>query len=256
VRVNVVGAGPAGLYLAILLKKSNRRHQVRVIERNAPDATFGFGVVFSEGSLDELQRADYESYVAITESFASWNPLDVRYRGTTTRIRGNVFSGIARKELLRLLQERADELGVELEFLREVASLEPYLEADLVVGADGANSLTRRTYAEQFRPKLGAHPAKYAWFGADLAFPVFTYVFKETEWGVFQAHCYPFEAHGSTMVVLISEETWRRSGLDEMSEQESLEFTQAVFQDELGAGHRMLGNRSLWMNFPWIACES
>jgi len=256
VRVNVVGAGPAGLYLAILLKKSNRRHQVRVIERNAPDATFGFGVVFSEGSLDELQRADYESYVAITESFASWNPLDVRYRGTTTRIRGNVFSGIARKELLRLLQERADELGVELEFLREVASLEPYLEADLVVGADGANSLTRRTYAEQFRPTLGMHPAKYAWFGADLAFPVFTYIFKETEWGVFQAHCYPFEAHGSTMVVLISEETWRRSGLDEMSEQESLEFTQAVFQDELGAGHRMLGNRSLWMNFPWIACES
>jgi anthraniloyl-CoA monooxygenase len=255
-RVNVLGAGPAGLYFAILLKKSDHRHQVRVIERNAPDATFGFGVVFSEGSLDELERADYESHIAITQSFASWNPLDVRYRGTTTRIRGNVFSGIARKGLLRLLQQRADELGVEVEFQREVSSLDPFLEADLVVGADGANSLTRRTYSEQFRPTLGTHPAKYAWFGADLAFPVFTYIFKETEWGVFQAHCYPYEAHGSTMVVLISEATWRRAGLDEMDEQESLEFTQAVFQDELGAGHRMLGNRSLWMNFPWIACES
>jgi len=255
-RVNILGAGPAGLYLAILLKKADPRHQVRVVERNAPDATFGFGVVFSEGSLDELERADYESYVAITESFASWNPLDVRYRGTTTRIRGNVFSGVARKELLRLLQQRAEELGVELEFHTEIASLEPYLEADLLVGADGANSLTRRTYSDSFRPTLGTHPAKYAWFGADLAFPVFTYVFKETEWGVFQAHCYPYEAHGSTMVVLISEATWRHAGLDEMSEQDSLEFTQTVFQDELGAGHRMLGNRSLWLNFPWIACES
>ena len=173
-RVNILGAGPAGLYLAILLKKADPRHQVRVVERNAPDATFGFGVVFSEGSLDELERADYESYVAITESFASWNPLDVRYRGTTTRIRGNVFSGIARKELLRLLQQRAEELGVELEFHTEIASLEPYLEADLLVGADGANSLTRRTYSDSFRPTLGTHPAKYAWFGADLAFPVFT----------------------------------------------------------------------------------
>ena len=111
--VNILGAGPAGLYLAILLKKSDPRHRVRVVERNAPDATFGFGVVFSEGSLDELERADYESYVAITESFASWNPLDVRYRGTTTRIRGNVFSGIARQELLRLLQDRAQALGAE-----------------------------------------------------------------------------------------------------------------------------------------------
>jgi len=256
VNVNILGAGPAGLYLAILLKKHDRSHQVRVVERNDPDATFGFGVVFSEGSLDELERADYESYVAVTEAFASWNPLDVRYRGTTTRIRGNVFSGIARKELLGLLQDRAGGLGVELEFQREVSSLEPYLDADLVVGADGANSLTRRTYAEGFRPALGAHPAKYAWFGADFAFPVFTYIFKETRWGLFQAHCYPYATDRSTMVVLISEATWRDSGLDEMSEEESLELTQAIFQEDLGPGHRMLGNRSLWMNFPWISCES
>ncbi len=255
-KVSILGAGPAGLYLAILLKQSDRRHQVRVVERNASDATFGFGVVFSEGSLDELERADYESYVAITESFASWNPLDVRYRGTTTRIRGNVFSGIARQELLRLLQDRAGRLGVELEFEREVGSLEPYLDADLVVGADGANSLTRRLYAEQFQPALGQHPAKYAWFGANFALPVFTYIFKETRWGLFQAHCYPYAPDRSTMVVLISEATWRAAGLDEMSEQESLELTQAVFQDDLGEGHRMLGNRSLWINFPWISCAS
>ena len=254
--VNILGAGPAGLYLAILLKKSDPRHQVRVVERNAPDATFGFGVVFSEGSLDELERADYESYIAITESFASWNPLDVRYWGTLTRIRGNVFSGIARQELLRLLQDRADRLGVELVFEREVRSLDPYLDADLVVGADGANSLTRRTYADRFRPDLGQHPAKYAWFGADFAFPVFTYIFKETRWGLFQAHCYPYAVDRSTMVVLISEATWRNAGLDEMSEQESLELTQAVFQDDLGEGRRMLGNRSLWINFPWISCAS
>ncbi|HEX6348261.1 MAG TPA: FAD-dependent monooxygenase [Candidatus Dormibacteraeota bacterium] len=255
-KVNILGAGPAGLYLAILLKKGDRRNQVRVVERNAPDATFGFGVVFSEGSLDELERADNESYVAITQSFASWNPLDIRYRGTTTRVRGNVFSGIARKELLRLLQERADRLGVEVEFQRDVSTLDRLLDADLVVGADGANSLTRRTYASQFAPQLGVHPAKYAWFGADFAFPVFTYIFKETRWGLFQAHCYPYERDRSTMVVLISEDTWRAAGLDEMTEQESLELTQEVFQDELGAGRRMLGNRSLWINFPWISCPS
>ncbi len=255
-KINILGGGPAGLYFGILMKKADPKHQVHVFERNAPDATFGFGVVFSEGSLDELEDADYESYVTVTESLARWNPLDVRYRGTTTRVRGNVFSGIERKELLRILQVRALELGVELTFHHEIESVEPYLDADLVVGADGANSLTRRTFAGDLRPTVEPHPSKYAWFAADFALPVFTYIFRETPWGLFQAHCYPYNERRSTMVVLVSEDTWRRAGLDEMSEEESLAFTQSVFQEDLGPGRRMISNRSLWINFPWIRCAS
>ncbi len=255
-RIDVLGGGPAGLYFAVLMKKADPGHEIRVFERNAPDATFGFGVVFSEGSLDQLEDADYESYLRITESFVRWDPLDVRYRGTTTRVRGNAYSGIERKQLLRILQERARGLGVELTFHHEIASVEPHLDADLVVGADGANSLTRRTFAEALHPTVRLHPSRYAWFAADFALPVFTYVFRETPWGLFQAHCYPYDERRSTMVVLVSEPTWRRAGLDEMDEAESLAFTQAVFQEDLGPGRRMISNRSLWISFPWISCRS
>ena len=254
-RIDVLGAGPAGLYFAILMKRADPRHQVRVYERNPPDATFGWGVVFSEGSLDELEHADYASYVAIMDAGARWNPLDVRYRGTSTRVRGNAFSGLGRRRLLSLLQRRAREVGAELAFEVEVDSVDAHREADLVVGADGANSFVRRALADHLRPTIDLAPSRYAWFGADLAFPVFTYVFRETEWGLFQAHCYPYDEGHSTMVVLVSEDTWRRAGLDEVDEQGSLELCERVFADELD-GHRMLSNRSLWVSFPWVRCET
>ena len=251
----MLGAGPAGLYFAILMKRADPRHEVRVFERNDPDATFGWGVVFSEGSLDELEHADHESYVAVTAACATWNPLDIRYRGTTTRVRGNAFSGIGRRRLLHVLQARARELGAELTFHHEVEGLGPYLDADLVVGADGANSLVRRELAAGVRPAVDHAPSRYAWFGADLAFPVFTYVFRETEWGLFQAHCYAYDESRSTMVLLIGDETWRLAGLDRLDEQGSLELCERVFAEDL-CGHRMLSNRSLWISFPWIRCRS
>jgi len=255
VKINILGAGPAGLYFAILMKRADPRHDISVFERNHPDATFGWGVVFSEGSLDELEHADYESYISITGACAKWNPIDVRYRSTSTRIRGNVFSGIGRMRLLNILQARAVELGVETTFLHEVDSLHPYLDADLVVGADGANSFVRRALADRLRPSIDLAPSKYAWFGADLAFPVFTYIFRETEWGLFQAHCYPFDESRSTMVLLISEDTWMRAGLDGLDEEGSLQLCERVFAEHL-RGHRMLSNRSLWINFPWVRCRS
>jgi anthraniloyl-CoA monooxygenase len=254
-RIDVLGAGPAGLYFAILMKRADPRHEVRVFERNPPDATFGWGVVFSEGSLDELEHADYASYVAIMDAGARWNPLDVRYRGTSTRVRGNAFSGLGRRRLLELLQRRAREVGAELTFEVEVDSLDPHREADLVVGADGANSFVRRALTDHLRPTVDLAPSRYAWFGADVAFPVFTYVFRETEWGLFQAHCYPYDEAHSTMVVLVSEDTWRRAGLDELDERGSLELCERVFADELD-GRRMLSNRSLWVSFPWVRCET
>jgi anthraniloyl-CoA monooxygenase len=255
VKVNVLGAGPAGLYLSILLKRADQSHEVHVHERNHPDATFGWGVVFSEGSLDELEQADYSSFMAITGACASWNPLDIHYRDRTTRIRGNVFSGVGRARLLNLLQQRALDLGVRLTFERELRSIDSLLDADLVVGADGANSLVRSSFEEHFRPRFEHAASKYAWYGVDYAFPVFSYIFKSTAWGPFQAHCYPFNEAQSTMIVLVSPETWRRAGLDQMDEQASMEVCERVFAEELG-GRRMLSNRSLWTDFRWIRCDS
>jgi anthraniloyl-CoA monooxygenase len=248
VRIGILGAGPAGLYFALLMKKADPRHEVRVIERNPPDATFGWGVVFSEETLGALRDADYETYVEITDTFAKWNAIDVLYRGETIRSRGHAFSGIARKELLRILQSRCRQLGVRLEFEREVADLEPFSGADLVVAADGVNSLARRLLEPRFEPSLDLHSTKYAWFGADLAVDAFTFIFRDTEHGLFQVHAYPFDAHTSTFIVESHESTWRRAGLDRMTEEEGLRFCEDLFRPELG-DHKLLSNRSIWFSF-------
>jgi anthraniloyl-CoA monooxygenase len=248
VRIGILGAGPAGLYFALLMKKADPRHQVRVIERNPPDATFGWGVVFSEETLGALRDADHETYVQITDSFAKWNAIDVRYRGETIRSRGHAFSGISRRTLLEILQRRCRELGVRLEFERELADLEPLRGDDLVVAADGVNSLARRLLEERFEPSYDPHTTKYAWFGADLAVDAFTFIFRDTEHGLFQVHAYPFDAHTSTFIVEAHERTWRRAGLDRMTEEESLHFCEELFRPELG-DHKLLSNRSIWFSF-------
>jgi anthraniloyl-CoA monooxygenase len=247
-RIGVLGGGPAGLYFALLMKKAGAGHQVRVVERNPPDATFGWGVVFSEETLGALRDADYETYVEITDTFAKWNAIDVRYGGQTIRSRGHAFSGIARKELLGILQRRCRQLGVRLEFEREVTDLDLFGDDDLVVAADGVNSLARRLHEPRFEPSLDLHTTKYAWFGADLAVDAFTFIFRDTEHGLFQVHAYPFDAHTSTFIVEAHESTWRRAGLDQMPESESLRFCQELFRPELG-DHKLLSNRSIWFTF-------
>ena len=247
-RIGILGGGPAGLYFALLMKKADARHEVRVIERNPPDATFGWGVVFSEETLGALRDADYETYVEITDTFAKWNAIDVRYQGQTIRSRGHAFSGIARKQLLRILQGRCRQLGVRLEFESEVADLEPFRDDDLVVAADGVNSLARRLHEPRFEPSLDLHSTKYAWFGADLAVDAFTFIFRDTEHGLFQVHAYPFDAHTSTFIVEAHESTWQRAGLDQMPEEEGLRFCQELFRPELG-DHKLLSNRSIWFSF-------
>ncbi|HZD75059.1 MAG TPA: FAD-dependent monooxygenase, partial [Actinomycetota bacterium] len=247
-RIGVLGGGPAGLYFALLMKKADPRHHVRVIERNPPDATFGWGVVFSEETLAALRDADYQTYAEITDTFAKWDAIDVRYRGETIRSRGHAFSGIARKALLGILQRRCRELGVRLELEREVADLEPFRSDDLVVAADGVNSLARRLLQDRFEPSYDPHTTKYAWFGADLAVDAFTFIFRDTGHGLFQVHAYPFDAHTSTFIVEAHETTWRRAGLDRMAEEESLHFCEELFRPELG-GHKLLSNRSIWFTF-------
>jgi anthraniloyl-CoA monooxygenase len=252
VKVRIVGAGPAGLYLAILLKKADPRHDVAVVERNAPDATFGWGVVFSEETLGALRDADPESHVEITDTFARWPAIDIHYRGRRLRSRGHAFSAIPRKLLLQILQRRARALSVDLHFETEVTDIP---DADLVVGADGVNSVVRGMYGQDFGERVGPQGCKYVWFGTDFVLDAFTFIFKETEAGLVQVHAYPFDEHTSTWIIECPEHTWRRLGFDAMDEAESLQACEALFAEEL-RGHRLMSNRSLWTSFLLVRNES
>src|SRR3954451_9963072 len=259
-RTAIVGGGPSGLYLSILLKKLDPSHEVTVYERNAPDDTFGFGVVFSDETLTSFEAADRETYDEITRRFARWAEIDVHYRGKVLTSGGHGFSALARVDLLRgpprftLLgapQRRAAGLDVDLRFRTEVdgAGLED--EFVVVVAADGVNSTLRRRHADAFGPALDRRRAKYVWFGTDLVLDAFTFFIKETEHGVLQVHGYPYSDTMSTFIVETTPEAWRGLGLDRMSEEESLACCEELFSDLL-AGHRLIGNRSLWIDFVTV----
>ena len=245
-KVVVVGGGPAGLYLAILLRKADPGIEVSVLERNAPAATFGFGVVFSEETLGSLRDADPETHLAITDTFARWNRVDIRYRDGLLRSRGHSFSAIARKRLLELLQQRAHALGAELQFGVEVEALP---DADLVVAADGSNSFVRRQ--REFGTTVESEGSKYVWFGTDYVFDAFTFVFRETEHGLFNVHAYPYDEHMSTFIVECPEPVWRSAGLDAMDEDESRAFCEQLFANDL-RGRELFTNRSVWLDFPKV----
>jgi anthraniloyl-CoA monooxygenase len=255
VRIGVLGGGPAGLYFALLAKRADPGHEITVVERNAPDATFGWGVVFSEETLGALRDADYPSYVEITDTFARWSAIDVVYGGRTVRSRGHVFSAIARKRLLQILQRRCREVGVELAFRQEAPDLDLFADRDLVVAADGVNSTARRLLEPHLRPSLDVHRSKFIWFGTDLPLDAFTFIFRTTAHGMFQVHAYPFDAETSTFIVECTEATWRAAGLDQASEEESITACQDLFAPELG-GHKLLSNRSLWISFVTVRCQS
>ena len=247
-----LGGGPAGLYFAILMKKAFPDTRITVYERNRPDDTFGWGVVFSDETLGNFEAADPESYRAITKEFAYWGDIETYYRDTCVRSTGHGFCGLSRKKLLQIFHERCRALGVELLFQREIGDVDAIAkDVDLLLAADGINSVVRTKYAAQFEPTIDWRKAKFCWLGTTKPLSAFTFIFRESEHGLFQVHAYPFEKNLSTFIVETHEATWKRAGLDRAGEQETLDFCQELFADHLD-GHELLANRSLWRSFPTI----
>ena len=255
-RVGIGGGGPAGLFLAILLRRAG--HEVILRERNPPGVTYGWGVVFSDESLADLRDADYETYLEIDAALVRWSSIDVHYAGELIRSTGHGFAAIARRTLLRLLADRAAALGADLAFSAEVPDDDPlaaFAGCDLVVAADGVRSVLRTANAAALGSSFSPTASKYVWFGADVALGVFTFIFTPTPHGLFQVHAYPYDAHRSTFIVETSEAAWRAAGLDSMSETDSLAFCQELFAPYLGA-HRLLSNDSLWRTFVTVRNRS
>jgi len=248
-----IGGGPAGLFFAILMKRADPSHRIRVIERNQPNDTFGWGVVFSDETLGNIAEADPPTTEAIMRAFAHWDDIDIHYRGEVLTSTGHGFSGMSRVKLLSILQARAAALGVELEFEREVTDLADFGDADLILAADGVNSRLRETYAAWFRPELDFRPNKFIWLGSTLKLSAFTFIFKEDAHGLWRVHAYQFDEQHSTFIVETTDATWRKAGLEQASEDDSVAFCERLFADEL-AGHRLLKNRALWRNFPIVRC--
>jgi len=248
-KINVIGGGPAGLYFAILMKNADASHQIKIYERNGPNDTFGWGVVFSGKTLANLRAADELSHAEITREFEAWDNVDVVHRDTKVSIHGNSFSGITRLQLLKILQRRAEQLGVEIEFHTEIHDIESLRkDCDLMVAADGVNSTVRLLYAEQLQPELDLRANRYIWYGTNQLFHGLTLTFRENAAGVFAAHSYKFSPTTSTFIVECDPQTWDNAGFDQMSSDETPEYVGGVFSADLN-GHKLLSNNSKWINF-------
>src|SRR5258708_2369442 len=248
-----IGGGPAGLFFGILMKRADPAHCIRVIERNRPNDTFGWGVVFSDETLGNIAEADPATYDEITRAFAHWDDIDIHYQGTMVRSTGHGFSGMSRMKLLNILQTRAASLGVELVFETDVPDVAAYRDADLILAADGANSRLREIYATHFKPRLDFRPNKFIWLGSTLKLPAFTFIFKTDASGLWRVHAYQFDGQDSTFIIQTTDATWRRAGLETATEDETVAFCETLFADEL-KGHRLLKNKPVWRNFPIVRC--
>lgn len=248
-RINIIGGGPAGLYFAILMKKISAAHEINIYERNGPDDTFGWGVVFSGKTLANLRAADAESHAEITKEFEAWDNVDVVHGDTKVSIHGNSFSGIARLQLLKILQRRAEQLGVKINFRKEVQDIESLRnDCDLLLAADGVNSTVRLKYADHFQPELDLRANRYIWYGTNQLFHGLTLTFRESDAGVFAAHSYKFNNSTSTFIVECDPKTWGSAGFASMSGPQTQEYLGKVFARDLD-GHPLLSNNSKWINF-------
>jgi len=250
-KIAVIGGGPAGLYFGILMKKANPGCDISIFEKNPANVTWGWGVVFSDETLAGFQEADPESYASITSSFARWEAIDINFRGRVIRSGGHAFCGIRRVQFLKILQERCLQLGVKVRFGEDVEDLSGFSDADLIVAADGINSRIRNLYSDHFQPDIQAGKSKYIWLATRRVFESFLFIVRENEHGLFQVHAYPFDRDMSTFIVETDEESWRRAGLENASEEASASYCERLFAPELN-GHRLLSNKSAWISFRRI----
>ncbi len=260
-RIACIGAGPAGLYFSVLMKKAFPDVEIDVFEKNRADDTFGWGVVFSRETLGNLKEADGPSYAEIEDHFTYWDDIETFVHGQKTVSTGHGFCGLARKDLLAILQRRCEQLGVRLHFQTGLPA-SPLPEADLIIGSDGVHSVLRSTYADVFKPQIDQRDCKFTWLGTTKALRAFTFIFKQTQWGLFQVHAYPFtrkplqpSGARSTFIVECHHGTWVKAGLDVMTETQSVAFLEKVFEGEL-EGHTLCPNKSIWRTFPTIRCET
>ncbi len=263
-RILCIGGGPAGLYFALLMKKADPRHAVRVVERNRPYDTFGWGVVFSDNTLQNLEVADPETAREIAGAFNHWDDIDVHFKGRTITSGGHGFCGIGRKRLLNILQRRCEALGVELVFETDVADdveAARAFGADLVLASDGINSRIRTRYMAAYGPDVDVRRCRFVWLGTNKKFPAFTFAFADTDHGWFQAHAYQYDGDTSTFIVETPEEVWQKSGIERMSQEEGIAFCESLFARYLD-GHGLMSNAThlrgsaLWIRFPRIICRT
>ena len=250
-RIAILGAGPAGLYLAYLIKRRRPDTDVIVIEQNADDATFGFGVVFSDRALEVLREDDQETYAAIAPHMESWNDITVVHRGERVVIDGVGFAAIGRLKLLQLLQARARSAGVAPVYGRVVRSLDELAGVDLIVGADGVNSLVRRSYEREFGATTRLLTNRFAWFGTTKPFETLTQTFIETEFGFFNAHHYRYEPGLSTFIVEVNQASFARAGFAQMNDAQTRALCEHIFAQVLD-GHALISNNSTWRQFPIV----
>ena len=258
-RITCIGGGPAGLYFALLMKLQDARHEVTVIERNAPTDTFGWGVVFSDQTLGALQRADAKTAGQILDAFNHWDDIDVHFKGRTLRSTGHGFCGIGRMRLLNILQARCAELGVDIRYKTECPD-DADVAADLIIACDGLNSRFRSKYAATYQPDIDLRRCRFVWLGTRKLFDAFTFAFEKTEWGWFQAHAYRFDETTSTFIVETPDEVWRAAGLEQMSKEEGINFCEKLFAKYLD-GHALMSNAAhlrgsaQWIRFPRVVCK-
>jgi anthraniloyl-CoA monooxygenase len=257
-RIVCIGGGPAGLYFALLMKKLHPQHHIRVVERNRPYDTFGWGVVFSDATMVSMQAWDPESAAEIKQAFNHWDDIEVLFKGTRQRTSGHGFVGIGRKKLLNILQRRCEALGVELVFETDVQGDQDFPDADLIIASDGLNSRIRQKYADIFEPDMVVRPNRYIWLGTNKLFDAFTFDFRKTDHGWFQAHIYKFDENTSTFIVETTEEAYQAHKLGEMDQQSSIDFCQDLFSEVLEGAPLMTNARHLrgsaWLNFSRLIC--
>ncbi|SPA37524.1 putative OXIDOREDUCTASE PROTEIN [Cupriavidus taiwanensis] len=262
-RVLCIGGGPAGLYFGLLMKLQDPANEVIVVERNRPYDTFGWGVVFSDATMDNLKQADPASASEINAAFNHWDDIDIHIGGRTIRSGGHGFIGIGRKRLLNILQARCEALGVKLVFETDVSddqALAMQYRADLVIASDGLNSRIRTRYADSFRPDIDTRQCRFVWLGTHKLFDAFTFAFEKTEHGWFQAHAYRFDDNTSTFIVETPEAVWRAAGIEQMSQEEGVAYCEKLFARYLD-GNKLISNAAhlrgsaIWIRFPRVICR-